>query len=324
MKKSIIITLLLVCMGLIISGCTGNGNNEETSFNPYNGGTEGLFLEFQEGAPPDEIYDNEQYPFTISLKVENRGEYDFDPTIDFGQVSLIGFNPDYFGLTNTVKPIDFELEGKKKNFDGTVIDGDVEYITYDELNYKLDLQGNDLITVRAEACYDYHTSVSTKICIKENAFDKNDDDICRVNEVKSPKNSGAPVHVTSLSELPMGKSKIQILFTVGHVGAVSGQIYKLGGQCDDSVTNVDKNKVYTKVSLPQDTDATITCPRLSGNAEKTEGYVTLYQGEPAVITCTIETAGTGKVYEPILTIGLDYLYGDYIDKQINVLDVSTG
>lgn len=322
MKNKLFLVLATISMLFFLTACGEGDDDEPTGFDPYAGGSKGIEISFQEGAPPDEIYDSGQYPFSVGVVLENKGENDFNPASDFGEVSLLGFNPNYFGDVDILKKIDFELKGKRKNFEGTILDGDTDLITFDNFNYRLDIQGNDKITMRAEVCYDYQTKSSTKICIKENTLEQDDEEICRVNEVKTPKNSGGPVHIQTLSEQPMGQNKVQVLFTVGHVGNPTGQIYMLGTPCEDTVTNVDKDKVLVSVSLPEGTDARITCPRLSGNAEQTTGYVTLYQGSPAAVTCVIENMGGGEVYEPVLSIDLDYRYGDYIDKEIKVLDVS--
>ncbi len=321
--KKIYLAFALAIFLFVFGGCTNNNQNAGPDFAPFDGGTEGISIKFQEGLPPNQIYDNGKFPFSVGIELENKGEYDFSPSNDFGELELLGFNPEYFGSPKTKQVIDFELKGKKKNFEGTVLNGGKEYITFEDFNYNLDIQGNDLLKIRAKFCYDYETKTHTKVCIKENTFEDSteNDELCKINEIKSPKNSGAPVHVSTLSELPMGQNKIQVLFTISHVG--TGTIYKLGTTCDDSVTNTDKNKVYAKVSLPDGTDAAIKCPQLSGNTAKTEGFVTLYDGEPTTVTCTIETPTGNKIYEPILYITLDYLYGQYVDKQVEVKDVST-
>jgi len=322
MKKTTILIMIIAAM-FLITGCQTENNEDTTLFAPFNGGTEGISINFQQGLPPDEIYDNGKFPFSVGIALENMGEYNFEASKDYGKLELQGFNPEYFGNPETEKTLDFDLKGKKKNFEGTVLNGGKEYVTFEDYNYNLDIQGNDQLKIRAKLCYDYQTKTHTKICIKENTFEDSQEEkeLCTVNEIKDPKNSGAPVHVSALSELPMGQNKIQVLFTISHVG--TGNIYKLGTVCDDSVTNTDKNKVYATVNLPEGTDATIKCPQLSGNDAKTEGFVTLYDGEPTTVTCTIETPSGNKIYEPILYITLDYLYGEYVDKLVQVKDVST-
>lgn len=320
-KTAFIITLLLVLF--FIAGCKGGSKSSPGFFEPFAGGMEGISIKFQEGLPPNQIYDNGKFPFSVGLEIENRGEYNFESASNFGKIKLSGFHPEYFGNPVTKKEINFDLAGRKKNFEGTILDGTKEYMTFEDFNYKLDIQGNDFLTIRAEICYDYQTKTHTKICIKENTFDNKNDDLCKVNEMKNPKNSGAPVHVSALTEIPMGKNKIQVLFTVSHVG--SGQIYKKNTICDNSITNTDKNKVYAKVGLPEGSNAKINCPQLIAGTggQKTEGFITLYDGEPVTVTCTIETPDGNNVYEPVLYITLDYLYGQTLDKKIEILDVST-
>ncbi|RJQ17360.1 hypothetical protein C4573_04885 [Candidatus Woesearchaeota archaeon] len=319
MRKILFAVLLLA---FFVVSC---GQKQVTSaFDPYAGGNTGLALSFQEGNPPEEIFDAGQYPFGIGVIIENKGEYDFVASRDYGKVSLIGLNSAYFGNPETSKAIDVDVKGKRKNFEGTIIDGDITSINFENFNYQQDIFGNDFFTLRAEACYDYQTRVSTKICIKENVIEtsKDADKICKLNEVKSPKNSGAPVQITSLSQNPAGQNKASLLLVISHVG--TGQIYKKGSQrfCDDSVTNVDKNIVYVTVSLPEDTDATVNCPALSEGG--VAGYVNLYNGAPRTVTCTVTMGNEGKIYEPVFLVTLDYLYGEYIEKDIIIKDVSAG
>jgi hypothetical protein len=312
--------VLMASLLIVATGCPTQ--NTSTAFNPFVGGTEGITVEFQPSNPPNEIPDRGQQVFGVGVILKNKGEHSFDPTTDFGKITLLGINPAYFGNPQTEKVIDFSMKGVNKNFDGKVLDGDTQFYTFENFNYMNDLAGNDVLKLRAQICYDYQTKTSTKICIKENKFETKTSsaDLCLINEVKEPKNSGGPIHVTSLSEQPTGQNKVQVLFVISHVG--KGTFYKIGSAnlCDDSVTNTDKNKVYVSVSLPAGTDATLNCQGLTEN-QGTAGFITLYEGADRTLTCTIDMGTEKKVYEPILSIDLDYLYSDSVTKEITVLDV---
>ena len=199
-------------------------------------------------------------------------------------------------------------------------------------------------------CYDYATYTSTPICIKDNALENlADATICTLTGEKFPRNSGGPVHVSSLIENPLGDSKYQISFTIEHVGV--GEFFHRttlpsglspskpgtpadGGNggggtgtgatgsdypCDHSVTNPDKYDVYVNVGSIE--GMTVSCPRIGGN----EGFLKLYNGAPTVVTCTLTKTdgdvGT-RAYQEILSIDLYYMYSEFIETPILIQDVT--
>lgn len=306
---------------------------------PFIGGDKALNLYLQEGMPPAVIYDKSGMPFAIGVAIQNVGEANVgkgteNPNVIF---KVEGVNPAQFGLdeVGTVRTLkDESLDGAKKNFDGTIFPGGMTTVVYDALEFKPDLRGNNEYTLRVDTCYDYTTYTSTPICIKDQALELvTDSTICTLTGEKFPRNSGGPIHISSLIENPMKDGKVQVSFTVEHVG--TGEFFRRplpsntlselvvatnGYPCDHRVTNSNKYDVYVEIKPLDGMD--VVCPRFG--EKKTEGYVKLYQGQPSVVVCTItpKEAGKSRVYEDILSVNLWYMYSEFIETPMLVQDVT--
>jgi len=314
---------LVLITTLLIVGCSGNNNVEKQT--PFIGGSEGLSMRFLPESPPDFVFDDGKGEFGILVELENVGEATIEPSA--GYVEIIGINPRDFGLSNQsslLEGINTRLMRSRKNFEGTIIKGDRTVVEFPQLSYERDLFGNTETTIRAELCYDYKTSTSTNVCVKRDVLSTGLDTrkICDVSGEKDPQNSGAPIHITSLKEAPIGDDKIQLIFEIEHVGPVNGQIYKRGTICDDTITNSDRNKIF--ISVTSDVDGRYPeCSGLQDRISPHEGYVTLYDGQKHPVTCTLDLAGVNSIFEEVFTVELDYRYGQFIEKKMTIRDVST-
>ncbi|PIO08864.1 hypothetical protein COT47_00890, partial [Candidatus Woesearchaeota archaeon CG08_land_8_20_14_0_20_43_7] len=159
MRRFIALTIALMMCLMIISGCDSSKNTSGTASisNPFLGGTTGVLLDFQEGMPPKEVFDAGEYPFSVTLKVENRGEADIKK--EDMAVSLTGIKASDFGLTDadlSVNPSD-KMTRRFKDANGNIIEGATEYVNFDNLNFKDTLAGNQEFTIRGEVCYNYQT-----------------------------------------------------------------------------------------------------------------------------------------------------------------------
>jgi hypothetical protein len=341
MMKYVLLALLLA---LFVTACT-NSNGPSDITDPFVGGTAGLALSFEQGAPPAEIYDGGQMPFSVFVRVENLGEADVGPdsvngvTGDntFALIQIIGINPAQFGypeVEKTFAETETTILGARKNFDGTIIAGTLDSIPFEGYEYLPDEQGNSQVTMRANICYDYTTRTNTRVCIKDNLLENvQDDSICVLSGPKDVKNSGAPVHVTAVTQNPLGRDKIQVTFTVENVG--SGQVFRRASEqqysnrdpysspCDNSITNPNRNQVKVRVNLGDDTaSGLIRCPLLDNS---NEGYINLFQGNAATISCTIQTDPQGnRIYTDSMRISLEYTYSQFVETPILIRDVSAG
>jgi hypothetical protein len=315
--------VILTCM-IFLAGCSNKPEKVEET--PFIGGATGLTMKFVTGAPPDQIFDGGKGEFGVLIELENVGEADVNPGT--GYIEIIGINPRNYGLQsqdNLIQGINRRLQKSRKNFEGTVIKGDRTVIEFPQLSYLPNLNGNTPVTFRAELCYDYKTSTSTNVCVKRDVINTGLDTakICEVSGDKTTFNSGGPVHITSLREDPIGDDKIQLIFEIEHKGGENDQIYKLGSVCDDVITNFDRNKVF--VTVTSDIDGRLPeCAGLEEPVNPSSGYVTLFDGQKRAVTCTLDLAGVTSIFEELFTVDLQYRYGQFIEKEVTIRDVSTG
>jgi len=341
MKKAIIITLV-VLLTLFVAACSKEAPTGPT-FDPFVGGTEGVQMDFVEGMPPLEdgaILDNGKSQFSIGLKLSNVGEQDIntanDDGINYLVLQLKGILPEQFGLKypdlhKDIRDLDIPLQSAKKNIDGSILPGQFATISFDGLSYLPDAQGDIPKTFLVDVCYDYRTKSTTPICVASDVTgsitSNADKSVCLINAAKVTKNSGGPVQITDFKQLPQGGSKISIIFTVSHVG--TGQIYKFEGDdekpCDDSLSNVERNKVWLELSLPNQSNSKISCMGdFSSNGKKVEGEITLFEGNPRTVTCTIEEQSPEDIiYEDLLEVNMYYRYGETKQVTVNVKDLGS-
>ncbi len=317
--------LILLCLLLFIAGCAEEEAEIGPKETPFVGGKTALAMSFTEGAPPDEIFDNGQYPFSIVLKLENKGENDI--SAGDGYIKIVGINPTDFGKTNAnlKQNIPEDIRGTRKNTEGDIISGDTIVMEFTDFNYLPDVQGNfDGPRIRPELCYDYETKTSTQICVKSDLLhDAETKEICSVSGIKTTYNSGGPIHITEFKEAPLGSDKIQVSFKVEHVGDVNDRIFKKGTECDYRVSNLDKNKVYVEVTSDINGKKASCSGLQEPTADNSAGYVTLWDMKPRTVVCSVDVSNVEGVFEELFTVSLKYRYMQFIEKQILVKDVST-
>ncbi len=344
MKASPLV-LALFAISMLVVGCT-QGTPQQGLTDPFIGGVEGITMSFQEGTPPREIYDNGDSSFAIGLQLNNLGESDVgaDPIVPndnrVAYIEITGVNPLQFGSPQMSKSLADEsitLTRMRKNFDGTQVAGAPDVMLFDGFRFTPDIVGNQEVRLRANICYDYTTFTNTQVCMKSSTLETvQDNAICTLSGPRDPKNSGSPVHITSLSQYPLGRQKIQIQFTVENVGTglifapsefMTSNVNTIFGAspCDPTqINNPNRNKVYVRVRLNDDSsNALIRCNRLG---DTSEGLVTLFAGAPAIVQCTMEVPqGIGtQAYTDNLRVDLDYMYYQFVQTPVLVRDVSAG
>ncbi len=306
---------------LFTVGCGGKEPIKK-GVSPFVGGKVALEGEFMEGAPPDEIYDQGSSSFAIGLKLKNVGEHLIEA--GDGYIEILGINARDFDKTSQadLKKDLPGIRGARKSTDGTTLEGDAAFVDFADLRYTPDLKGNTDFKFRANLCYDYKTSVSSKICINKNPLGNVGEAICKVTDEKEVENSGGPIHITKLKESPLGENKVQLLFEIEHEGDNDDMFYRLGTDCNDALTNPDKYKVFVKVT----SDVNGEFPKCSGleqaNSAGSEGYVTLFNGQKRAVSCTLDLSNVDSVFEELFTAELSYRYHQYFEKTIEIQDVS--
>jgi len=310
-KIKIIFTLsVFVLLLFAISGCRKKETGLSQS-DPFIGGTTGLLLSFIESAPPEEVFDSGDYPFDVEVKLVNDGEYDIAK--EKCRVKIKGVKPSDFGLTEAdfIKYPEDEVLAKKKDAQGTIIEGITTYVTFSNFNFQGQVAGNTNYPIFADVCYKYGTKVMSQLCVKEDLL-KEDSEVCKVTEKKTVYNSGAPVQVIDFEESARGRDKISFTFKITHKG--NGDIYGKDTDCNSIRSN--ENKVWVNV----DTDIEGTeCSGLS-EGSATSGYVILYGGE-RVVRCT-QPVTTEIDYVKPVNINIEYDYSDDISTTLIVKPIS--
>ncbi len=266
---------------------------------PFFGGTSGLVINFEPNSPPSEVIDGGRFPFSIIVKLENNGEADILP--GKAEVRITGIYPPDFGQNgNELKKTNTEpILGIKKDSEGNKIAGGLSQVSFENLNYNQQLQGNLQLPIRAEVCYNYETRMSSTYCMKKDLL-STAASACKVNEPKPTYNSGAPVQVTSFTESVAGSNTVLFNFKVSLKG--NGNVYKGGTTCNPNLVN--QNKVY--VIVDSGLVSGLKCQGIQEKDSDKSGFLRLSNGE-ATFTCTQQIAGSDAVKELSLKLNYDYL-----------------
>ncbi|MCB9358600.1 hypothetical protein H6503_01590 [Candidatus Woesearchaeota archaeon] len=318
--KRLIISILLISM-MFLYGC-GEGGNDSVgpSKTPFVGGTTALGVEFVQGAPPERVLDDDKQEFSISLSIENLGEEDVQE--NEGYVEISGVDPTEFSLSNNdiVKNFPDDIPGVKTYPGGTVVRSGRTLLEFPGFRYEGDLPGNWEPRIRANVCYNYATNATVAACVKEDMLSKYDrKEVCELTGEKVVFNSGAPLQITKVSQTPLSSDKIQLQFTISHVGEVNDRFFKTDTDCEDSHTNNDKDKVHFEVL----TDINGNKAQCSGFTEGSgnSGFVKLYNGVDQIVTCNFDVGDVNTDFEKLINVRLEYRYYQFIEKNILIEDI---
>lgn len=304
-------------MLLVLGGCTsGESNKKKNSFNldgSFNGGNKALVFEFGDDTPPSRVFDGGRQPFNIRLLVENQGEFDLAEGV--GHVSLSGFNPADFGVTEISKAIP-ALRAVKKQGDN-VIPGGKQTVIFSGLKYMEELpSGVHTQTMYANLCYPYETKSLISMCINGNTLQAYDSDgeICQINEKKAYANSGAPIVIENVEEYSAGSTKVQIKFDIVHKGlSAEGRVYRSGSL--DTNCKIRGNGITSTEAVLDENYVTYTVdsgiPGINCESTGTNTNTVLLSSKKATVYCTQDTVGQEE-YEKPVTVTLNY---DYFDRK---------
>ncbi|MBR9700018.1 hypothetical protein GOV09_06170 [Candidatus Woesearchaeota archaeon] len=306
MKKTIILLLLAL---FVIYGCDDGSTVATTDEDPFIGGTDGLIISFEEDAPPDEVFDGGDFPFDIAVRLENEGEAAInkeDIRVTISGVLASEFSKTELGLVQNPEE---DVRANRKDSEGDIDESSPVFVEYRDFNHVGMLTGNTKFTFRADVCYLYETTANSKICIKGDNLDDDDDDVCTINENKDVFSSGAPLQIEDFKENSRAKNKISFTFDVVHKG--NGRIYLMESSCDESSRKFE-DRIYIEV------DSGIEGLECSGLSEgdATSGFITLYGNEKPV-TCT-QTVATNSDYEQPVVVKLVYDYEGFKEKSVLV------
>ncbi|NQU98338.1 hypothetical protein HQ533_02635 [Candidatus Woesearchaeota archaeon] len=302
MRKAFIFLLALL---FVLASCE-DGTTSPTNQRSFLGGTEGLEIDFVDGEPPIEVTDGGATPFTVSIKLQNKGE----TGVVASDVSLTlkGIDAPTFGVANSdivnQHPAEDILKNDINPDTGDAIDSPPVYYTFPQLNFGESLSGNQPFPFVVDVCYKYQTMATSQLCIKEDLLDSTNQDVCTVTGAKNVQNSGAPIQITEFEEFSAGQNAVSFSFKIKNVG--NGLLSRQGTTCEDDPSNKD----YLKITVDSRLSG-LTCSGLSNTA--TSG--TAYSGEVKLslgtrqVRCTqqlSESDKTDKVMIVDLLVDYDY------------------
>ena len=328
---SILLILGLFFALLFFSACSSSRHSPilDTELGGFVGGINGLNANVMDGAPPSVIQDAGLTPFSIVVSLENAGEAEVGPGTDnpLVFVRLAGIMYKNFGLTESsaAKTLDSRLEPAKRTFEGTVIPGEINYVSFDNLAYRPNIFESITLTIRAEVCYDYESYATTKFCMKRDVLEAWEDaSICTLKGFKPVGNSGGPLHVTSVEEAPINNKTVQINFVIEHLGNgvffYRNQPQDLFDACvfDDMNPHIYKLDVFVEPIQKNTYD--VECLRLENELSGGGAYGTIrmFRGAPLTMSCFLTRTKpmNVRVYQDLLNIKLKYRYGEFIEIPI--------
>ncbi|MFH1133187.1 MAG: hypothetical protein V1735_01720 [Nanoarchaeota archaeon] len=302
----------LVLALLVLGGCSKD-TDTTTPEGAFIGGTQGLSISFSDGAPPLEVFDT-NFDFNANIMLQNMGEWTVPKEKVY--VSILGINPTDFGVNGTglldAHPQD-DLEAAEKDPQGQIIQGTITNVEFQNLAYNGNVSGEVIFDFVAKVCYEYGTKAQAKICMNKDLIGKSGEErICDPNADRGVENSGAPVHISSMTESVLGSNKVAVTFTIKHVGG--GSIYEKSTNCLAEYRN--KDRIYVDIEDPG--IGTFSCSGLESAGGHVTGYVTLYQGERSV-RCTLDTTDSERGdFEKVLNLQLVYDYKELKDTSVTV------
>jgi len=321
MKKGVVLISILV-IAIFLSGCgktNTNTQNTSSTGKAYVGGTDGLAISFVENSPPKEVFDNKQGDFSISVKVENKGEFDAVGTKY--KLTLTGLDFKAFGATDAqlltikdaTKPDKLE---KVRRSVGEVIPGTFVFFDFTGIKFTYQYPVNGQIgpfNLRAGLCYAYQTEASSKICMLQDLYGRSGRvGLCKAIEDKTVENSGAPVIVESFKESVVGNNKVALSFVIKQKGDSKDVVFEPGSQICNMTNLNEQSRVKVNVTVGTTALAIADCAGLN-----VDGKATLYGDKGTEIRCTYTETSPSDRELPV-KITLNYDYYEYADAPITV------
>jgi len=333
MNKKTILIGLMVCLMLTVSAC-GKKSGASTGgapTTPFIGGTQGVTMEFEKDSPPPEVTDDATFAFNIIVKLKNEGETKVE--MQNIKLKVEGFDPADFGVNDfnelrNIEP-DSELESKKRDAEGNIIDGTTTFATFPGNSQFFEptrFMGNTEFPIRAKACYLYETQSNTKLCGLRDMINIRDNAICRPTESKTVYSSSGPVQVQGFRQSVVGRDKISFSFDIVLSNSVDifwsrdentpSQGFDLACPEDPRTRREVENNVKVEITeVP--VDPLFSNLKCGGLDNLNVGVVKLVNGR-RTITCTVELVPDRNDFEKVVGINLKYNVLDSEDTRILV------
>ncbi len=235
-------TLMAVVVALFLFSAIAAGckkDNVPITEPKFHTGTEGLYFEFPDNAPPDSVYENNE--FSVIMAMHNRGAYD----IKKGVASL-SFENDYLTLEND-NNVKIELKGKSL----AAPEGERKRVVFKVKAKKIGkMSEKHEVMIIGNACYDYATDTTETVCIDPDIYDADvADKACEMKEVNVG-GRGSPITIKSI-DVKMASAddeniRPEFIIRIENDGkGIALNPAKIEDFCSDKkVTSKDMNVVY--------------------------------------------------------------------------------
>ncbi len=314
-KTTIIIGILAI--GILLSACTGgdNGSAGETGFI---GGTQGVQLSFGNNAPPNPIADGGQQTFPVIVEAENLGEESVPASN--ATITLEGFSYSAFNKTreSLISQPTEDIQANRQTPDGEQIDAAPVFTEFPGFTYEDDVQAGYETAMIAKMCYEYSSTTSTELCIRDDMLLADSSSPCQVSSTRDSSSSGAPVQITKVEQDVSTSDRTLVTFTVQNQG--SGDVYRSGTTCDpDQGQRVEGDVIVSFSNLNGVTELDCRGHRRLGDKmfRLRMSQQDLQQGETFTCDMTIPVENRNNREEPF-TAELSYLYETETSKTLTV------
>lgn len=319
MKQKLLLILLAMTL-MVVSGCTeGQTTPGQGVHANFVGGTRGIEMSFVANAPPSEVADQGQDQFEVVVNLLNRGEHEVAPEDVF--VELEGFSPFTFSITHDdlIQYSEYELMPVYKSQDGSIIYPTDTPVIFSGFNYDEVAPNDEVYSFRANVCYKYETIAVSDLCVKPRYNLDNEDDLCTVSGLRGVSNSGAPIQVTEIRQVPRGIDRTEISFKLQLKDPdVKGKASRPDSNCD-TMSYTNKDKVFVRVSgiIENPSTDTVSCRGLQ-EGDSSSGYLTISRDQPTAVSCVVYLENRNTRIEPF-RINVVYDYTTFIDETVKVI-----
>ncbi|MBC8500481.1 MAG: hypothetical protein H8D38_01835 [DPANN group archaeon] len=312
MMRKIFFSVLVLFL-IVLTSC---GPKQNPYIVDYYTGTKGLELEFLGDSPPDEIYENTEFP--LAVFVSNEGAFSLNGSPYKG---LISYSYDSFYLspilgTAQEEVLDIMLEGKSYTYP----EGDFETFILPgfRANSIVGQRENPLTDLFVTACYPYRTKLTDEICIDTSAITRDIREKVCTSEIKGYNGQGAPVAITEVKpEMQTFGNRIRPVFLITIQNRGSGSVLspvdksEIERACEvqtDSSRKKNWNKVLVRAQLSGEE---LTCVPDEITLREQKGFARCYLSS--------EGYGSSLNYLATLIVELDYVYLSSVSKTVSIV-----
>ncbi|MBW2999797.1 hypothetical protein KY339_03920 [Candidatus Woesearchaeota archaeon] len=304
-KEALVIFFLLV---LILSfGCQrALPSDAPPTEKEYRIGSQGLMMLFVPNNPPERVYAGDR--FDIAIEYTNMGAARAS-----GFMYLSGYDPNYIGIDNPREIID--IEGKSV-FSPDRGETHIAEFAVDRLVLPSGVDWFDQ-TFLATACYAYETIATAKVCIDPDPYGALAEEKVCFPVAQGTGTQGAPVAVTNIEEDAL-RGRVQFRLTISNVGG--GTVISPNAAVTDCHARLDR-KFINKVEITEAffSDYMLKCEPMD---ESGRTIIRLDTGTGTAYCYTNIPLDIGA-YETLLTIKLNYIYRDSMEKRVRIIQSPT-